>query len=157
MNATTQRLRRRRAGCTSGVAALSGSGPVSLGDGGGTIGSVVSTFLVSLGVMVVVVAFVTWLALRDADQRATTRRATVRERRAVAAPKPQAPAPPRPARASTRHRVAPRDVAAVYVPGGRARAGLALSVLAAFVGVIVALAIAGGVVFVAQGLRNSVR
>jgi hypothetical protein len=80
--------------------------------------------------MVVVVAFVTWLALRDADQRATTRRATVRERRAVAA---------------------------VYVPGGRARAGLALSVLATFVGVIVALAIAGGVVFIAQGLRNSVR
>jgi hypothetical protein len=117
----------------------------------------VSTFLVSLGVMVVVVAFVTWLAVRDADQRATTRRATVRERRAVAAPKPQVPPRPRPAQASPSPRVARRDVALVYVPGGRARAGLALSVLATFVGVIVALAVAGGIVFVAQGLRNTVR
>ncbi|MDQ6909620.1 MAG: hypothetical protein M3Z84_02360 [Actinomycetota bacterium] len=111
-----------------------------------------STFLVSLGVMVVAVAFVTWFAVRDMDQRATTRSATVREHPAVTPPASssttaaRAPAP----------RVPPREVP-VYLPGGRARAGLALSVLVTFIGVMVALVIAGGIVLVAQGLRNSLR
>src|SRR5437764_2038434 len=102
--------------------------------------------------MVVAIAFVTWLALRDADQRATTRRATVRERPGVARrahPAPWAPLPPA-------SRV-PAQEAALYVPGGRVRAGLALSVLATFIGVIVALAVAAGIAFVAEGLRNTVR
>ncbi len=37
------------------------------------------------------------------------------------------------------------------------RAGLALTVLVTFVGAVVALTVAGGIVFLAQGLRNTVR
>ncbi|HEX8770420.1 MAG TPA: hypothetical protein VF711_06615, partial [Acidimicrobiales bacterium] len=99
-----------------------------------------STFVVSLGVIVVAVSIVTWLALRDVDQRATTRRATVREPAAARPGNPAPVGPPKPAapraerlpgvvrgpRAARRPPNPGREVAVVYVPGGRARAGLSL-------------------------------
>jgi hypothetical protein len=45
----------------------------------------------------------------------------------------------------------------IDAPVGRGRAGLALTVLVTFVGVTIALAIAGSVFVVAEGVRSSVR
>jgi hypothetical protein len=95
-------------------------------------------FLVSLGVLAVALAGVAFFARRGgSDQTATTRPSSYR-----------GSSPPAPRR---------KDEVAISMGGGPLRAGLALGVLATFVGVIVALTIAGGLVFVAEGLRTAVR
>lgn len=96
------------------------------------------------------------LALRNADQTATTRPPSRRD-----PPPPVSPFPHHTLRTGNALPPVPpptrtRD-AVVDDPAGRLRAGLALSVLVTFVGVIIALTIAGGIVFVAEGLRTAVR
>ncbi|MDQ6927700.1 MAG: hypothetical protein M3159_03450 [Actinomycetota bacterium] len=112
-----------------------------------------STFLVSLGVILVAVAFVTWLALRDPDQRGNPDQRRVSDQRATGRRTKRRDHP----RTSAPAKRFPQPDSFVYVPGGRVRAGLALTVLVTFVGAVVALTVAGGIVFLAQGLRNTVR
>ncbi|HUQ63535.1 MAG TPA: hypothetical protein VM121_07270 [Acidimicrobiales bacterium] len=116
-----------------------------------------STFLVTLGVIVAVVAAITWLALDDPEQRATEQRPNRRARQQAGRSHlpPAVPAVPTPV--PTRLAAMPLQTPVIDAPVGRARAGLALTVLVTFVGVTLALSIAGGIFVVAEGLRTAAR
>lgn len=135
-----------------------------------------STFLLSVGVVVATIAAVLHLALNGPDQPATPRRTTAREkqpsrrarRQAEDAARP-APAPPRvasvpqvglpagPALAlpdsdAMRLRVLPAAPTTLWV---RIRSGVALMVLVAVLGALVAAAVGGLVVVAALLIRSA--
>ena len=110
-----------------------------------TIESVVSTFLVCLGVVAVAIG-VLRIALSDPDQPATVRRDTGGGRRR---------------RAQTRERRSPlAGTAPPPTPMGRAglrlRSGLALVVLVVCVGVTVAAIIGAGLALAARALTDAI-
>lgn len=142
----------------------------------GRVGSVVSTFLVSFGVVVATIVAVVHVVLNGPDQPATIRRQPVRakergRRRPAAKPPQMAPellattAPQRPVVGLPvtaafagpesdimRLRALPARTNSVWV---RIRSGIALVVLVAVLGALLALAIAGLVVGIAFVIRGA--
>jgi hypothetical protein len=134
----------------------------------------VSTFLVSLGAVAAATVLVIWIALGDPDQPATIRRDTdrARARRSRREPTHDATAPAeRGDRPAAQAAPAPPAVApdrgvpdrGVPVPRARRRgalrrlrSALALMVLVAFTGVLVALVIGAGLAVAARALRHAV-
>jgi hypothetical protein len=134
----------------------------------------VSTFLVSLGAVAAATVLVIWIALGDPDQPATIRRDTdrARARRSRREPTHDATAPAeRGDRPAAQAAAAPPVVApdrgvpdrGVPVPRARRRgalrrlrSALALMVLVAFTGVLVALVIGAGLAVAARALRHAV-
>jgi hypothetical protein len=139
----------------------------------------VSTFLVSLGAVAAATVLVIWIALGDPDQPATIRRDTdrARARRSRREPthdatapaergdRPAAQAAPAPPAVAPDRGVPDRGVPDRGVPVPRARrrgalrrlrSALALMVLVAFTGVLVALVIGAGLAVAARALRHAV-
>lgn len=117
-----------------------------------SIGSVVSTFLISFGVVAAATVCVVVIALSDPDQPATLRRTTDRDRaRTPRKPRPARPAKPvRPARVRPRRR---REQARAWI---RLRSGLALIVLVTFAGVVMAAVVGTSLALAARALRRAV-
>ena len=104
----------------------------------GSIGSVVSTFLVTFGVVAAAVVCVVAIVLGDPDQPAT-----VRGSRRRASPSPDRRARPHPR----------RQRAGAWL---RLRSGLALVVLVAFVGILFAAVVGTSLALAARALRQAV-